>query len=156
MTTRTTDSPTNSPETPAITESGNSVEHPAGTPSAGPSKAPETPSQGPETSPETPVKALVDDDDGDQVQGDDQAAELATLTAERDELRLQVARLTVAAETGVPADLLRGQDEDELREHAEALVAYAGARATPDFGAGVRGHVEVPDPDPVRNIFTRR
>ena len=155
MTTRTTDSPTNSPETPAITESGNSVEHPAGTPSAGPSKAPETPSQGPETSSESPLKALLDEDDADQGQPDT-TAELDALRAENDALVLQVARLTVAAETGVPADLLRGQDEDELREHAEALVAYAGARATPDFGAGVRGHVEVPDPDPVRNIFTRR
>ena len=155
MTTRTTDSPTNSPETPAITESGNSVEHPAGTPSAGPSKAPETPSQGPETSSESPLKALLDEDDADQGQPDT-TAELDALRAENDALVLQVARLTVAAETGVPADLLRGQDEDELREHAEALVAYAGARATPDFGAGNRGESVRPEnTDPLRTALGR-
>ena len=109
-----------------------------------------------ETPPETPVKALVDDVDDGQAQGHDQAAELATLAAERDELRLQVARLTVAAETGVPADLLRGGDEDELREHAEALVAYAGARATPDFGAGNRGESVRPEnTDPLRTALGR-
>ena len=117
---------------------------------------PSDPSGSVKTPPESPVKALVDDVDDGQAQGHDQAAELATLAAERDELRLQVARLTVAAETGVPADLLRGQDEDELREHAEALVAYAGARATPDFGAGNRGESVRPEnTDPLRTALGR-
>ena len=109
----------------------------------------------PETPSESPLKALLDEDDADQGQPDT-TAELDALRAENDALVLQVARLTVAAETGVPADLLRGQDEDELREHAEALVAYAGARATPDFGAGNRGESVRPEnTDPLRTALGR-
>lgn len=109
----------------------------------------------PQNDPESPLKALLDDDDADQGRPD-AAAELDALRAENEALVLQVARLTVAAETGVPADLLRGQDEDELREHAEALVAYAGARATPDFGAGNRGESVRPEnTDPLRTALGR-
>jgi hypothetical protein len=53
------------------------------------------------------------------------------------------ARTLVAEETGVPVDLLTGDDEDALREQATALLAYRdsapprprGPRADPSQGA---------------------
>lgn len=154
--------PTNSP----TTESHGSVEPtdpgvtngPPVTPAAPTANTLETPPIGPETGSETPQNGLVGDDQGDQDQDTDHAVNetLAAVTAERDALALQVAKLTVASEYGIPGDLLRGDDEDQLREHAEALKTYAGSRGPVDFGAGKRG--ELPrrdDTDPLRTALRR-
>ncbi|WP_394620941.1 hypothetical protein JNUCC0626_18155 [Lentzea sp. JNUCC 0626] len=50
-----------------------------------------------------------------------QAAEDRAEQAER-----ELARYKVAAETGVPAHLLAGDDEDAMREHAKALKEFKG------------------------------
>ena len=145
MTSRTANSPTNSTPDAVVTESDNGVEHPVDTPLTPPGQAPQT-----------PVEAPIGTDNGEQGQDTDPTAQLASLTAERDALALQVARLTVAAETGVPAELLRGDDEGQLREHAEALKAYAAPRAVSDFGAGNRGDsIKPPDTDPLRRLIGR-
>ena len=56
----------------------------------------------------------------------DPAEDLAKVTAERDALAVQVLRLTVAAETGVPADLLTADTDEALRAQATALLSEIG------------------------------
>lgn len=112
----------------------------------------ETPQNEPETSPETaetgPETAGT---------GDEPAAQLAAVIAERDQLRRQVDRLTVAADTGVPVDLLTAGSIEELRQQADAITAYANTHRTPDFGAGNRGSEATPDdPDPLRTALANR
>jgi hypothetical protein len=103
---------------------------------------------------EAPTKP-VDDDQGQQ---DKAAAELAAVTKERDDLRYQVARLTVAADKGVPVELLTATSPEELAAQADALVKYAASRTpAPDFGAGDRGDgSQAANTDPVRSIFQSR
>ena len=51
-------------------------------------------------------------------------------------------RATVAASTGVDADLLSGSSEEELRASAERLIAWRGAqvpKGAPSSDAGIRG-----------------
>lgn len=97
---------------------------------------------------------------GDQAeQSNDQpdpAAQLAEITAERDALVMEVVKMKVAAETGVPAELLLGGSETELRAQAEKITEYVKANTpTVDYGAGSRGDVAVSDPDPARRIMRR-
>lgn len=55
------------------------------------------------------------------------------------------ARYRVAAETGVPADLIAGDDEDAMRAFAEAVLAYCDSapprrpRLRPDLTQGATG-----------------
>lgn len=89
-------------------------------------------------------------------QDDSPAVDVAALTAERDALAQQVTRLQVAAETGVPADLLTATAEDELRRQAEKLNEYAASRRPVDFGGGRRGEALSPrDEDPIRSALGR-
>jgi hypothetical protein len=62
-----------------------------------------------------------------------QAAEEKAAKAERD-----LAKYKVAAETGLPADLLVGEDEDSIRDYAKKLAEFKGV--TPKATA--------PKPDP--------
>lgn len=48
-------------------------------------------------------------------------------------------RMEVAADKGIPASLLTGSTKDELEAAADALLAFRGDKAKPDFGAGDRG-----------------
>lgn len=91
-------------------------------------------------------------DAGELDQHDDAAERLAEVTTERDALALQVARLTVAAETGVPADLLRGDTADELRAHAQALRTFAGSRI-PAAPPPTPLTPPPPSTDPLRDIL---
>lgn len=82
--------------------------------------------------------------------------DVAAITAERDALALQVIRLEIAAEVGVPADLLSGDNPDQVRAQAEKLAAYAASRRVPDFGAGRRGEeIRPTDTDPIRTALRR-
>ncbi len=63
-----------------------------------------------------------------------QAAEEKAAKAER-----ELARYKVAAETGVPAHLLNGDDEDAMRDHAKALIEFRGQQAP-------KNHSMKPDP----------
>lgn len=96
----------------------------------------------------------------DQTQPDPEATpavDVDAIVLERDQLAAQVARLQVAADTGVPAALLSGNTPEELAASADALKAYADSqRRTPDFGAGVRGeHIRPTDTDPIRTALRR-
>ena len=81
--------------------------------------------------------------------------QLAELTAERDALALQVQRLTVAADKGIPVGLLTGTTLEELEDQAEQMLAFAATRRQPpDFGGGQRGD-DTPRPatDPIREAL---
>jgi hypothetical protein len=105
-----------------------------------------------------PSEAPAKPENGDQGQEDKAARELAAVTKERDDLRVQVARLTVAHDKGVPVELLTATTPEELAAQADALVAYAATRTSaPDFGAGDRGDgSQAANTDPVRSIFQSR
>lgn len=53
-----------------------------------------------------------------------------------------ISRFAVAAETGIPADLIVGDDEDSMRAYAERLKAFRGEAAT--------GKKTPPKPDPTQ------
>ncbi len=52
--------------------------------------------------------------------------------------KIRGVREKVSKETGVPAELLSGTDEDSCKAQAEAIRKYAGANAYPDVGDGGR------------------
>lgn len=95
------------------------------------------------------IKGLVDPDEAQQ-QVKSVEDQLTTITQERDSLASQVARLTVALETGLPMELakrLTGDTEDELRADAEALAQWKRPSVgTPHArtGAGENGSAPVP------------
>lgn len=135
MSTMPTDSPTNSPENTATDADVLTAERPA---------------EPPQNAPETPENTDLDQDTGI-------AEQLATVTAERDALAVQVARMEAAAKHDVPADLLTATTADALDAQAEKLAAYVNQRRrTPDFGGGNRGElISPPDPDPLRKALGR-
>lgn len=55
------------------------------------------------------------------------------------EARAELARYRVAAETGLPAELIVGDDEDAMKAYAEKLKAFAGDKAP---------QTKSPKPDP--------
>lgn len=71
---------------------------------------------------------------------------------ELDELKaataISAARSKVAAETGIPAELITGADEDSMRAQAQAIAAYTES-VKPGFpvdkGGAATGHVEITD-----------
>lgn len=120
-----------------------------------PNDSTETPQNGPETAQNGPETA----EDGTGHQDHDPAEQLASITAERDALRLQVERLHVAAEKGVPAELLTETTPEAMRDQADRLLSFAAERAEarriPDFGGGRRGEFTPADPDPLRKLLGR-
>lgn len=67
--------------------------------------------------------------------------------------KAELARFKVAAEKGVPAELLTGTDEATLNAQADALIAFRGqSTPTPDFGQGARGA----EPPQDANAWLRR
>lgn len=77
----------------------------------------------------------------------DARADYDDVVAERDRLVGEIARRDlvdrVSRDTGVPAELLHGDTEDELAASAEAVRAYADARqpAWPTDKGGAASHV---------------
>jgi len=55
------------------------------------------------------------------------------------EIEARAIRAEVAAAKGIPADLLSGSTKEELESSADALIAFKGTPAKPDFGGGDRG-----------------
>ncbi len=49
------------------------------------------------------------------------------------ELELRSMRAEIAAEKGLPVQLLSGSNEDEIRQAAEALIAYKGTAPEPGY-----------------------
>ncbi len=69
------------------------------------------------------------------------AADRATAAeAKFAESEARAMRAEVAAAKGIPATLLSGSTQEELEASADALIAFKGAAAKPDFGAGDRGN----------------
>lgn len=72
----------------------------------------------------------------------------AKAAAERDaaEARVELVRVTVANEKGVPAQLLTGSTKEELEASADALLAFKGAtQPALDLGQGNQGPATPPD-----------
>lgn len=66
----------------------------------------------------------------------------SALEAEIEELRMGKIRAEVAAETGVPVDLVHGSDEQEMREYVSKLVAFRSEAQSP----------RSPKPDPLQGV----
>lgn len=78
------------------------------------------------------------------------AAEEAATSAQR-----ELARYRVAADKGVPADLLAGSTEEEMAAHADRLIAFGGQRTppVPSFDGGARTPTEGAD---MNDLLRRR
>lgn len=63
----------------------------------------------------------------------------AAAEAKAAEIEARATRAEVAAEKGVPANLLTGSTQEELEASADALIAFRGQQPKPDFGGGDRG-----------------
>lgn len=67
------------------------------------------------------------------------AEQVKNLSAQLEELQtekhLRELVKSISEETGVPANLLRGTTEDELREHAEELKGYISKPSAPYIGS---------------------
>lgn len=61
------------------------------------------------------------------------------------ELETKTVRASIAAEKGVPADLLAGSTEEELRASADRLIQFRGPTTTTDFGVGKPGTKDIGD-----------
>ncbi len=87
------------------------------------------------------AKKLADIEEANKSEAQKQAEALQRLQQENAALRLSTIKAQVAAEKGVPMDLLHGSSAEELQASADALLAFRGNAAppTPDFGAGDRG-----------------
>lgn len=88
--------------------------------------------------------------------------QLQTLTAELDAYKqkelLRDLAAKVAEEVGVPADVLRGTTEEELRAHAESLKAYIGKPSAPYVGSDgfAAGKEQRKDSDWLRTAITNQ
>lgn len=63
------------------------------------------------------------------------------------ELEARTLRAEIAAAKGVPAALITGSTKEELEASADALIAFRGDKAKPDFGGGDRGGNLTDKPD---------
>ena len=88
--------------------------------------------------------------------------QLAALTAELADYKQkeQIRQLAkqVSEETGVPADVLRGGTEEELRAHAESLKSLIGKPSAPFVGSDgfAASKEEQQDTDWLRTAITKR
>lgn len=94
-------------------------------------------------------------------QKDELAGQVASLTAELEGYRKKEQQRAMAEavseETGVPAEVLRGGTEEEMRAHAESLKAYIGKPSAPYVGSdGFAAEVtESNDGDWLRAVLTK-
>lgn len=79
----------------------------------------------------------VEESSKTELQKAQERAEAAEQKAAEIEARAQ--RAEVAAAKGVPSDLLTGSTKEQLEASADALLAFRGEQAKPDFGGGNRG-----------------
>lgn len=73
-------------------------------------------------------------EESNKTEAQKQAEQLAKLQQENERLQAQVLKAQVAADKGVPAELLSGTSEDELVASAERLLAFRGQQAAPEYG----------------------
>ena len=79
------------------------------------------------------AKRLAEIEESTKTEAQKQAEHLAKLQQENERLQAQMLKAQVAADKGVPADLLAGSTEDELVASAERLIAFRGPQQA-DYG----------------------
>ena len=87
------------------------------------------------------AKRLAEIEEANKTEAQKQAEALQRLQQENEALKLQSLTAQVAAEKGVPAELLTGSTREEIEARADALLTFRGEQkqTPPDFGAGQRG-----------------
>ena len=73
-------------------------------------------------------------EESNKTEAQKQAEQLDKLRQENERLQSQMLKAQVAADKGVPAELLSGTTEDELVASAERLLAFRGQQAAPEYG----------------------
>lgn len=73
-------------------------------------------------------------EESNKTEAQKQAEQLDKLRQENERLQSQMLKAQVAADKGVPAELLSGTSEDELVASAERLLAFRGQQAAPEYG----------------------
>lgn len=106
------------------------------------------------------AKRLADIEEAQKTEAQKLADAKAAAEKAAADAHAELARYKVSAETGVPAELLHGSTEDELRAYAERLQTFAGqtkpANRTPDLGQGNRGPATAGDPNAWLRAAARR
>lgn len=80
------------------------------------------------------AKRLAEIEESNKTEAQKQAEQLDKLRQENERLQSQMLKAQVAADKGVPAELLSGTSEDELVASAERLLAFRGQQAAPEYG----------------------
>lgn len=90
------------------------------------------------------AKRLADIEEANKSEAQKQADALARLQQENEQLRVQALKAQVAADKGVPAELLTGGTEDELLSAAERLLAFRGATPPAEYGRSTEANPTKP------------
>ena len=80
------------------------------------------------------AKRLAEIEESNKTEAQKQAEQLAKLQQENERLQAQMLKAQVAAEKGVPADLLAGSTEEELLASADRLLAFRGPSQPAEYG----------------------
>ena len=83
---------------------------------------------------EEKARRLDEIEESNKTEAQKQAEQLDKLRQENERLQSQMLKAQVAADKGVPAELLSGTSEDELVASAERLLAFRGQQAAPEYG----------------------
>ena len=83
---------------------------------------------------EEKARRLDEIEESNKTEAQKQAEQLAKLQQENERLQSQMLKAQVAADKGVPAELLSGTTEDELVASADRLLAFRGQQAAPEYG----------------------
>lgn len=80
------------------------------------------------------AKRLAEIEESTKTEAQKQAEQFAKLQQENERLHAQMLKAQVAADKGVPADLLSGSTEEELAAAADRLLAFRGAVPPAEYG----------------------
>ena len=83
---------------------------------------------------EEKARRLDEIEESNKTEAQKQAEQLDKLRQENERLQSQMLKAQVAADKGVPAELLSGTTEDELVASADRLLAFRGQQAAPEYG----------------------
>lgn len=104
------------------------------------------------------AKRLAEIEDANKTEQQKLAERAANAEQQAEQARVELIRYKVAAEKGVPADLIVGATEDELTAAADRLLAFRGGAPkppAPDLKQGVRGSAPAADPNEMFRQFIR-
>ena len=90
------------------------------------------------------AKRLAEIEESTKTEAQKQAEQLDQLRQENERLQSEMLKAQVAADKGVPADLLAGSTEEELLASAERLLAFRGPAQPAEYGRSTDAPITKP------------